>query len=216
MITEEELKIIKQFIDNYETIMNKYEEYRSINDSIRKNIIFQKYNNSESNTDIINYDMISQELKKQTDEYRKKFLIEQIKTIEKDINVLEQYKAIGIEEKYIELYCGNLSEYFETNQTEEEPETKIYKPKEEILEKDYYYNKQTTITQIYIRIKYIHDFYNEENNNKFFLSKDFVEKNIEFFKRFKKVLITYNRENQNFINKLSMIQKTNEQKQKTK
>ena len=108
MITEEELKIIKQFIDNYETIMNKYEEYRSINDSIRKNIIFQKYNNSESNTDIINYDMISQELKKQTDEYRKKFLIEQIKTIEKDINVLEQYKAIGIEEKYIELYLRKL------------------------------------------------------------------------------------------------------------
>ena len=92
MITEEDLKIIKEFIDNYEKIVNKYSEYKTINESIRKNIIFQKYND-EAKSKEISYKrtQLLDEIQKQTDEYRKIFLLEQMKTLEDDISKLEKY-----------------------------------------------------------------------------------------------------------------------------
>ena len=208
-IKEEDLKIIKKFINNYETTHNKYIEYKTIGESIKKNIIFQKYNNQDNNSETdYEREKIKEEIENQHDEYRKKFLIEQMKTLEEMINKIKMFDKINIQKKYMEMYCGNLSKYFEPEEIIEQP-IKIYKPKEELEEKEYYYNKQTTITQIYIRIKYLYDFYTEKDKSEYFLNSEFIEKNTKFFEKFRKAIVAYNQENKNFINSLLSI--TNEQ-----
>ena len=215
MITEEDLKIIKEFIDNYEMIVNKYSEYKTINESIRKNIIFQKYND-EAKSKEISYKrtQLLDEIQNQTDEYRKIFLLEQMK----------------IEEKYIEIYSGNLAEYFETkpyepkeklkNYNHIEQKTVIYEPKDSLPEKEYYYNEETTITQVYSRIKFIYDYYKETDKPKWYFDSE-LEKNIKFFEKFKYPIIQYNKDNKDnkeYIEHLPSTETSNENSliQKTK
>lgn len=228
MITEEDLKIIKEFIDNYEKIVNKYSEYKTINESIRKNIIFQKYNDEATSKEIsYKRTQLLDEIQNQTDEYRKIFLLEQMKTLEDDISKLEKYKQMKIEEKYIEIYSGNLAEYFETkpyepkeklkNYNHIEQKTVIYEPKDSLPEKEYYYNEETTITQVYSRIKFIYDYYKETDKPKWYFDSE-LEKNIKFFEKFKYPIIQYNKDNKEYIEHLPSTETSNENSliQKTK
>ena len=214
MITEEDLKVIKEFIDNYQTIVNKYSEYKKINESIRKNIIFQTYNDTKENIEETNYKRtkLINEIQNQKDEYRQKFLLNQMNTLEEDISIIEKYKQINIEEKYMEMYSGNLSIYIDKKEDDEiEPPTKIYTPKTELLEKDYYYNEKTTITQIYTRIKSIYNYYRNS------IPDSKLEKNIKFFEKFKQAIYKYNEKNKQLISTLlAMPKEKNELSQKSK
>lgn len=216
-LKEEDIKIIKEYIDNYEIIMNKYNEYKLINESINKNIIYQKFKNIKENTNEINYERtkLITEIQNQNDEYRQNFLLNQMNTLEKDISKIEKYKKINLEEKYMEIYSGNLSIYFDKIEEEIEAPTKIYIPKSELSGKDYYYNEKTTITQIYNRIKSIYDYYKEYKNENSFFNFD---KNIVFYQKFKNAIKKYNEKNKSFIHTLMTISEEtiDELTQKTK
>lgn len=150
-INNEDIKIMKKFIDKYEKIENENRRYILICESIRKNGLFQKYNDE----DIENYSIeeifkiieISEinKINKENDLNRKKFLIDQLNELKKMIDYIKDYKRT--EENYEQLYKLDIEE------NDEEKPTKEYKKNEPIQPKTYALNKNITITQIYKRIK---------------------------------------------------------------
>lgn len=214
-LTEQDIEIIKEFIDNYETVEKNFEKYKAIKQSINKNMLFQKYKYENEFEIKYNRTQVLNEIENQTDKNLQKLLLELMKTLEQDINALEKYKQIKIEEKYQEMYSGNLSKYFKPKEEPIiEPPTKIYKPKDELLDKDYYYNEKTTIIKIYERVKYLYDYYNNDGN--YFLDPR-LEKNKEFFRKFKGPIYKYNESNKEIISFLTTKENSeNEKKQKSK
>ena len=97
----------------------------------------------------------------------------------------------------------------------------VYNPKDELQEKEYYYNPKSTIRQIYIRLKYIYDFYIEYYVNKKDIPIDFEfsNNNLKFYRIFKNAIKKYMNENKNIIeqtiNSLTVIEEK-ENIQKTK
>ena len=91
-----------------------------------------------------------------------------------------------IEKVYNKMYYGNIQKYFE-EEKEEEKETIEYNIKDKLQEKDYYYNKKSTTTQIYIRLKYLYSFNEDYYNNKNNIVTDFefLKNNLKFYQIFK-------------------------------
>ena len=213
-IENKDLNIIKQFIELYEKIESKYKEYCIICDSIRKNILFQQYDKNKENIKIEEiFETLKKEqyekIKQEQDEYRKNLIKEQIKLIEKEVNELKKYKKI--ENLYNMMYYGNLSNYFEAEEKTKELPTKEYK-KEITPTKDIYFNKKSTITQIYIRVKYLY----EEPNKPEKLDNEILNNIIEFYKKFKQPIKKFIDENyESIINTLKEIEKP-EQIEQTK
>lgn len=213
-IENKDLNIIKQFIELYEKIESKYKEYCIICDSIRKNILFQQYDKNKENIKIEEiFETLKKEqyekIKQEQDEYRKNLIKEQIKLIEKEVNELKKYKKI--ENLYNMMYYGNLSNYFEAEEQTKELPTKEYK-KEIKPTKDIYFNKKSTITQIYIRVKYLY----EEPNKPEKLDNEILNNIIEFYKKFKQPIKKFIDENyESIINTLKEIEKP-EQIEQTK
>ena len=196
-IENKDLNIIKQFIELYEKIESKYKEYCIICDSIRKNILFQQYDKNKENIKIEEiFETLKKEqyekIKQEHDEYRKNLIKEQIKLIEKEVNELKKYKKI--ENLYNMMYYGNLSNYFEEEEQAKELPTKEYK-KEIKPTKDIYFNKKSTITQIYIRVKYLY----EEPNKPEKLDNEILNNIIEFYKKFKQPIKKFIDENYELI-----------------
>ncbi len=208
-LNTEDLKNIKDFITLYEEVEKKYREYYIKCDSIRKNVIYQNYKQDnltiEENCKNIKK-MLDEEINKIQDEYRKNLLKEQQRKIIEQYNEIKEY---GIIEKiYNDMYYGNIQKYFKI-EPEEEKETVIYKIKDKLQEKDYYFNKKSTITQIYIRLKYLYDFHNEYyiNKKEIGIDFDFLKNNLKFYQIFKDAIKKYTKENkeniEDIINTLS-------------
>jgi len=195
-IEKKDLEILKKFIELYEKIESRYKRYCIICDSIRKNILFQQYDKNQENIKIedvfhrLKEDQYNK-IKQETDEYRKNLIKEQIKLIEQEVNEIKKYKKI--EDLYNMMYYGNLSKYFEEEQEKELP-TKEYKKEEKPI-KDIYFNKKSTITQIYIRVKYLC----EGTNKKEKLDDEILNSIIEFYKKFKKPIENFIDENYEII-----------------
>ena len=211
-LTQEDLNLIKEFIDIYEETAQKYREYSTLCESVRKNIIYQNYKQDNLTLEE-NCENIIEELTKsiniEKDEYRKKLLKDQKINLINQIDTVKKYKKI--EETYTTMYYGNLEEYFET-EPKKEKETIVYNPKDELQEKEYYYNPKSTIRQIYIRLKYIYDFYTEYYINKKDIPVDFEfsNNNLKFYRIFKNAIKKYISENKNTIeqtiNSLAIIE----------
>lgn len=192
-LESEDLIIIKNFIDLYERTNQKYKEYNGLCESIRKNIVYQNYKESnltleENCKNII--ERLTKEINNTKDEYRKKLLKEQKTILINQLSEIKKYQKI--EEVRTSMYYGNISEYFEETQ-EEEKETIVYNIKDEISEKEYYYNPKSTIYQIYVRLKYIYDFHTEFYINKkdMPIDFDFLETNFKFYHVFKEPIKKY-------------------------
>jgi len=191
-MNKENLQIIKDFIDIYEKVEQKYKEYCILCESIRKNIIYQK--NKKENISLIenckNIDTIlTKQIIQSKDKYRKKLLEQQKENL--NIQIEEIKKYLIIEKIYNEMYYGNLSKYFQ-EEPEEEKETVKYNIKDELQEKDYYYNKKSTITQIYIRLKYLYNFNKKEDNKENTITDfEFLKNNLKFYQIFKPALIKF-------------------------
>lgn len=202
-INKEDLEVIKNFIDIYEKVEQKYKEYCIICESIRKNIIYQ--NNKKENISLLENckeinKILEQQIIQSKDEYRKKLVEQQRKNLNNQIEQMEKYMVI--EKIYNEMYYGNLEEYFHQKH-EEEKATIKYNIKDELQEKDYYYNKKSTITQIYIRLKYLYNF-NEDVNNKEKIITDFefLKNNLKFYEIFKPALRKFINNNKQNIEKI--------------
>lgn len=203
-LNTEDLRIIKDFIDLYEKTENQYKKYSLICESIGKNMIYQKYgkdNKTITENCIYILKHLTEEINTTKDEYRKKLLIEQKKNITKQIEQIEKYTPI--EKEFTDMYYGNLQEYFEIEQ-ETEKETKVYNIKDELQEKDYYYNKKSTITQIYIRLNYLYNFYTEYYINKKDINIDFefLKNNLKFYQIFKEAIKKYTVDNNERITQI--------------
>ena len=211
-LAKEDLNLIKEFIDIYEQTAQKYREYNILCESVRKNIIYQNYE-QDNLTMEENCKNIIEELNKsiniEKDEYRKKLLQEQKTNLTNQINTIKKYKKI--EETYTHMYYGNIEKYFEI-EPDKEKETIVYNLKDELQEKEYYYNPKSTIRQIYIRLKYIYDFYTEYYINKKDIPVDFEfsNNNLKFYRIFKSAIKKYISENKNTIeqtiNSLAIIE----------
>ncbi len=199
-LNKEDILIIKEFITMYEEIEQKYKEYCILCDSIRKNIIYQ--NNKEENLSLEeNCRQIENkllEIKTNTnDEYRKHLLQKQIENLKSQVEQIKIY--VPIEKIYSEMYYGNIQNYF-TQEQEEEKATIKYNIKDELQEKDYYYNKRSTITQIYIRLKYLNDYYEKRSRDeKIQMDTEFLKNNLKFYNLFKSAVIKYTKENKEII-----------------
>lgn len=193
MITEEDLKIIKEFIDTYEQVEKENKQYISICESIRKNGLFQKYNNEDPE----NYSMEEifkiielNELKridKEKDINRKKLLIDQLNELKKMIEYAKDYKEIG--ENYKQIF-----KFEDIKENEEEPPTKEYNKNEPLPQREYILNKNMTITQIYKRIKELYTYCTNKNDVK--LDEIFDDK-IKTYFIYKEDILKY-------INKIKM------------
>ncbi len=219
-LESEDLGIIKNFIDLYEETNQKYKEYNGLCESVRKNLMYQNYKESnltiEENCKNI-LEQITKDINNTKDEYRKKLLKEQKTILTNQLSEIKKYRKI--EEVYTSMYYGNISEYFEEKQ-EEEKDTIIYNIKDEIPEKEYYYNPKSTITQIYVRLKYIYDFYIEFYINKkdMPIDFDFLETNFKFYQVFKEPIQKYMNDKQESIEQIinSLVTEQKEQIRKTK
>ena len=193
----EDLNTIKNFIDLYEETIQKYKEYNGLCETVRKNIIYQTYKDSnltiEENCKNI-VEILTKEINNTNDEYRKKLLREQQTILMNQLGEIKKYTKI--EEIYTSMYYGNISEYFEEKQ-EEEKDTIVYNIKDEIPEKEYYYNPKSTITQIYVRLKYIYDYYANKKNT--LIDSDFLETNFKFYQVFKEPIQKYMNEKKELI-----------------
>ncbi len=151
IINNEDIEIMKKFIDKYEIIENENRRYILICESIRKNGLFQKYNDE----DMENYSMEEifriieineiNKINKENDLNRKKLLIDQLNELKKMIDYIKDYKRE--DENYKQLYKIDIED------NNEELPTKEYNKNEPIQTKEYTLNKSITITQIYKRIK---------------------------------------------------------------
>jgi hypothetical protein len=211
-LTKEDLNLIQEFTDMYEQTEQKYNEYNTLCESVRKNIIYQNYE-QESLTMEENYKNIIEELtkniNKEQDQYRKKLLIEQRINLINQIDTIKKYKPI--EETYTNMYYGNIEKYFEIEPVKEKA-TVVYNMKDELKEKEYYYNQKSTIRQIYVRLKYIYDFYTEYYINKKDVPIDFefLNNNLKFYRIFKNAIKKYIKNNkekiEQIINSLTIIE----------
>lgn len=200
----EDIELIKKFIELYELIKEKYEEYTNLCEAIRKNILMQRQVKTIENSSIEEiFEQAKEELVKQyekeTDENRKQLLTNQFETLKTDVNRIKEYKEI--EKLYNEMYYGNIKEYFKEEEKKEEEPIKVY-TKQETYQKDYYFNKKSTITQIYIILKYIYDFYKTYYIEKkdIYIDFDFVKNNLEFYQLFKEPIKEYLKNNYENIN----------------
>ena len=203
-LNTEDLNIIKEFIDLYEQTENQYKKYGLLCESISKNMIYQKYGKDSIKiieNCIFIIKKLTEEINTTSDEYRKKLLTEQKKNITKQIEQMEKYKEI--EKEFMNMYYGNLQDYFES-EIEEEKETKIYNIKDELQEKEYYYNKKSTITQIYTRLRYLYNFYREYYVNKKDINIDFefLKNNLKFYQIFKEAIKKYTEDNKKRITQI--------------
>ncbi len=193
IITNDDIEIMKKFIDKYEQIENDNKKYLLICESVRKNSLFQKYNDEElddySMDEIYKLIEINElnKINKETNINRKKLLIEQLNELKKMIDYIQDYKAA--EENYKQLH-----KIQDTENIDELP-TKEYNRNEPLPQREYILNKNTTITQIYKRIKELYRSYLNKTDI-------FSDENL-------KTYIFYKQDILNYINKPKMETKIN-------
>lgn len=164
-----DLYLMKYFIDMYDDCNEKFKEYNSLIDELRKDSKIKKQ--LESTEDIIEalnqvINKIIKELMNSNDKEKLENLKEEYKKYSKKLNELKKYEPIV--KIYNEMYANNLSKYFDEKDMDKkiEAETRIKynnyteeELKEQIkIEKNKYSKKKTsTLTQVYINTKYLYE-----------------------------------------------------------
>jgi len=168
-INNTDLYLMKDFIDMYDDCNEKFKEYNSLIDELRKDSKIKKQ--LESTEDIIKtlnqvINEIIKELMNSNDKEKLKNLKEEYKKYSKKLIELNKYEPIV--KIYNEMYANNLSNYFDEEEMNKkiEDETRIKyndyteeELEEQIrIEKNKYSKKKTsTVTQVYINTKYLYE-----------------------------------------------------------
>lgn len=185
VITNEDIKIMEEFIKKYEQIENENKRYLQICESIRKNSLFQKYNDEETEYSMEEIFKIienneSNQINKENDINRKFLLLAQLNELKKMIDQIQDYKKV--EENYKQLYK------IDTVEDIDEPPTKEYKKNEPLPQKEYPLNNSITITQIYKRIKELYTYYTRGKEQ---TTEENYNKNLKTYINYKEEIIKY-------------------------
>lgn len=197
-LTQEDFELIKKFINMYETIEEQYKNDYMLCESLRKNMMFQKYAKEMQNSTIeeIFNRLKKEELKKIEDEdlYRKNLIMSQIDLLEQEVKQINNNKEI--ERLYNMIYIGNISEYFKEEEIEEEKPTKEYKKDIDIKEQRI--EKKSTITQIYRRLKNLYDYKKIYDK---IIDTEVLNDDFDFYEKFKEPIRIFLNANYNSIMK---------------
>lgn len=162
-----DLNLIKDFIDMYDDCQEKFNEYNELCNSLRNDERIKEHNNEELETTIKN---IIIKIINETSSCKDKTKLQTLKEEYEKYNSaqFELKKYNNIIKIYNNMYAGDLSKYFNNNEIDTrineyvdekyKEYTEEEKEEQRKIEKNIYLKREkSTITQIYINIKYLYE-----------------------------------------------------------